>query len=126
MPAESWNIIWSALGLIVTGLIGWGVTALTTLINSKIKDAKLKEMLTKVLNIVADAVKKIYQTFVEELKKEGKFDKAAAERAKQMAVDYIKSELTPELIEFIKGYFGDVETWIDNQIEVAIYNFKNK
>ena len=126
MPQEVLNIILSAVSIIVLGLASWGVTVLTSFINSKMKDKKMAALLTKALNIVSDAVKKIFQEFVEALKKEGKFDKEAQQKAKEAATKIINSELTPELVEFIQSNFGDVKEWISNQIEVAIFNFKNK
>lgn len=126
MPQEVLNIILSAVSIIVLGLASWGVTVLTSFINSKMKDKKMAALLTKALNIVSDAVKKIFQEFVETLKKEGKFDKEAQQKAKEAATKIINSELTPELVEFIQSNFGDVKEWISNQIEVAIFNFKNK
>lgn len=125
MPQEVLNIIWAALGTVVTGLIGWGVSALTLWLNSKIKDKKAAAFLTKILDIVGDAVKTIFQEFVDVLKKEGKFDKEAAIKAKDAALKIIHSQLTPDLVEFINSNYGDAEEWLKNQIEVAIYNFKN-
>ena len=126
MSQELLNIFLTALGIAVTGLVSWAVAALTTFINSKMKDQKMAKLLTKCLDIIANAVKKIFQEFVEALKKEGKFDKEAQNQAKEAAMKIINSELTPELIEFIQANFGDVQEWISNQIEVAIYNLKNK
>lgn len=126
MPQEVLNIIWSALGIAVTGLVGWGVSALTIWLNKKIKNQKLAALLTRVLNIVADAVKEIFQEFVESLKEHGTFNEAAQKQAKEAAMNIIQSQLTPELTEFIQSNFGDVQSWISKQIEVAIYNFKNK
>lgn len=126
MPQGLMEIIWSAVGIIVTGLVGWGVTVLTVWLNGKIKDKRIANLLTTALNIVADAVKMVFQEFVETLKKNGKFDAEAQREAKERALKIIKSKLTPELTDFIKENFGDVEAWISEQIEVAIYNFKNK
>ena len=75
---------------------------------------------------VADAVKLIFQEFVEVLKKNGKFDEAAQKEAKEKATKIIMNKLTPELKEFITANYGDISAWVNDQIEVAIYNFKNK
>ena len=125
MPAELSNIIWTAVGIIVSAAVTWLVGMATVYINRKIKDKKAADFLAKILNIIGDAVKQIFQEFVEVLKKEGKFDEAKQKEAKERALKIIKTQLTPELIEFIKENFGDVEEWLKNQIEVAIYNFKN-
>lgn len=82
-------------------------------------------MVTQCLNIVVDSVKQIYQEFVEALKRDGKFDAKAQEEAKARAIAIIKNQLTPELLNFVKTNYGDVNAWIKNQIEVALYNLKN-
>lgn len=126
MPQEMMNIIWSVVGIVLTGLASWLVARVTMWINSKVKDKKAAELLTKVVNIISNAVKQIYQQFVESLKKEGKFTAEAAEEAKNKAIALIKAQLTAELSEFITSTFGDIDTYITNQIEVALYNLKNK
>lgn len=126
MPQEVLNIILSAVSVVVLGLASWGVTVLTSFINSKMKDKKMAAFLTKIINIVNDSVKTIFQEFVEILKQEGRFDETKQKQAKEKALQIINSQLTPELIDFVQSNYGDVEAWLSNQIEVAIYNLKNK
>lgn len=120
------NIILAGVSIIVTGLASWGVAIFTNWINSKMKDKKMAALLAQALQIVADAVKLIFQEFVEALKKSGKFDEAAQKEAKEAAIKIIMNKLTPELKEFITANYGDITEWVSNQIEVAIYNFKNQ
>lgn len=124
MPAEVWNIIWSVVGLVVTGLASWGVGLLINLLNSKIKDQKLAGYLTSITQIVTDAVMEVFQSFVDTLKKNGSFDKAAQEEAKQRAIDIIMTQLTPELKNYITENFGDMKQWLGTKIEAIIYNLK--
>ena len=125
MSTEVMNILLSVVSVVLTALASWGVAVLTNWLNTKIKDKNMAAMITQCLNIVADAVKQIYQEFVEALKKEGKFDPVAQEEAKKRAIAVVKNQLTPELMDFVKANYGDVEAWIKNQIEVALYNLKN-
>lgn len=125
MSTEVMNVLLSVVSVVLTALASWGVAVLTNWLNTKIKDKNMAAMITQCLNIVADAVKQIYQEFVEALKKEGKFDAAAQEEAKERAIAVVKNQLTPELMDFVKANYGDVEAWIKNQIEVALYNLKN-
>ena len=125
MPQEVMNIIWSALGIIVTGFISWGVAKAIKYFDKKFEDRRISSFLGKATTIVGDAVKVVYQDFVEALKDDGKFDAEEQKAAKEKALSIIDSQLTPELKDFIKEYFGiEVPAWISNQIEVAIYNFK--
>ena len=120
------NIILAGVSIIVTGLASWGVAVFTNWINSKMKDKKMAALLSQAMQIVADAVKLIFQEFVEALKKNGKFDEAAQKEAKEAATKIIMNKLTPELKEFITANYGDIAAWVSDQIEVAIYNFKNQ
>lgn len=124
MPQEILNILLSALSIIVTGLVGWGVTALTTWLNKKIKDQKTASWLNRITEITTDAVMSVFQTFVETLKKEGKFDEAAQKEAKIKALEIIEHQLTPELENFIKTNYGDMKEWLNNKIEAIIYSLK--
>ena len=120
------NIVLSAVSIIVTGLISWATGVLISFLNEKIKDRKLAKFLTGATAVVTDAVQAVYQTWVEALKAEGKFDKEAQERAKQQATDMIKCQLTNEMMKYIEDNFGDVSGWISEKIESVIYTLKNK
>lgn len=124
MPQEVLNIILSAVSIVVTGLASWGVGVLITWMNGKIKDQKLAQHLTAVTQIVTDAVMNVFQSFVETLKTNGKFDEAAQAEAKERALNIILNQLTPELKDYISDNFGDIKEWISNKIESVIYGLK--
>ena len=92
--------------------------------NSKIKDQKLAQHLTRITQIVTDAVMNVFQSFVETLKANGRFDEKAQEEAKDRALDIIQNQLTPELVDYIKENYGDVQEWLSNKIESVIYTLK--
>ena len=124
MPQEVLNIILSAVSIVVTGLVSWGVSVLITWMNGKIKDQKLAKHLTAVTQIVTDAIMNVFQSFVETLKVNGKFDEKAQAEAKQRALDIVMNQLTPELKDYITTNFGDMTEWISNKIESVIYGLK--
>ena len=125
MPQEVLNIIFSAIGIVVTGLVSWGVAVLINWLNTKIKDKNLAMFLTKITTIVTDAVKSIYQESVEVLKKNGKFDAAAQAEAKQKAKDIITKQLTEEMKGYITSNFGEIDNWLSEKIESILYTLKN-
>lgn len=125
MPQEILNIIFSAIGIVVTGLVSWGVAVLINWLNTKIKDKNLAMFLTKITTIVTDAVKSIYQESVEILKKNGKFDAAAQAEAKQKAKDIITKQLTDEMKDYITSNFGEIDNWLGEKIESILYTLKN-
>lgn len=124
MPQEILNIIWSAVGVIVTGLLSWATTALISWLNSKIKDNKVKQWTTDLTQIVMRSVMTISQTYVDSLKRENAFTKEAQKEAFNKCMDLIKSQLTPELQKYIQENFGDMETYLKTQIESIIKSLK--
>lgn len=124
MSPELMNIIYSAIGIIITGLASFAVAKITQLINSKIADKKAARYLETITQLVFNCVTEVYQTYVETLKKEGKFDKEAQEKALQMCLDKIKSKLAPELLDYIGSNFGDITEYLKSLIESLIYTFK--
>lgn len=117
-------ILWSAIGTVLTGLLTWGTTALVNWINSKVKDRKVSNWLSSVTYITSTAVESVMQTYVDALKKSGTFTEECQAEAKQKALDIITKQLTPELKKFIEDNFGDMTTYLSNQIESVIFNIK--
>lgn len=125
MPQEVLNIFYGALLTVITGLVGWATERLIVWLNGKIKDRKVAKMSSDIINIVSDAVKQIFQTFVETLKKNDKFDKEAQKEAKDKAMKVIMDQLTPELISYIQDNFGNVQEYLSNKIEAVLFDLKN-
>ena len=126
MPEQLSNIIWSVVGIVVTGLATYVVTLLNNFINSKIKDQKMANIANNLVNIVLDSVKLVYQTTVETLKSKGLFNAEAQAEAKQQALNIIKGKLTTELKDYILSQSSDIEAFLSDMIEAQLYNLKNK
>lgn len=118
------DVILIIVGTVGTGLATWLTTVIITWLNSKIKDKKLARWSTAVTKIIMEAVQSVFQTYVEALKKEGKFTEAEQRIANEKALFIIKSQLTDELIKYIKENFGDMEVFLKEQIEAMIYQLK--
>ena len=108
-----------------TALISWGLSLLTALVKAKVNNETVKEYLTNALDIVDSAVKTTYQTYVESLKAENKFDKDAQLAALQKAKYTIISQLSAGAKDYITQAYGDLDAWIETQIEAKLYNLKN-
>ena len=91
------EILFSVVGVILTALASWAVAKLTALIDSKVKDGKAKGFLNTALSVITDVVKQTYQTYVENLKAEGKFDASAQKVALEKAVNTIKGLLSEKV-----------------------------
>lgn len=122
---QFWTVLWGSLGTITMALATWLGSYIVGLLNSKIKDQKLRTFLTKFTEIVTRCVKSLTQTTVQGLKKDGKFDSEAAKKVKEECINLIKAQLAPDMIEFIRNNFGDVTEYISTQIESFILDCKN-
>lgn len=72
---------------------------------------------SQAVKAVADAVSATNQTYVDALKKAGKFDKQSQEIARQMAVRTATTLMSDTTKAFLNKNCGDLEQWIFAQIE---------
>ncbi len=120
------NIISVVVTAVVIPLISIGGTQLIKLINKKIQNTEAAKYLTAATNIVLTAVRSVFQTYVETLKAQGKFDAHSQTVALTKAKDIALSQLTEDTKAYIKENFGDLDNWLTNQIESTINLLKNK
>ena len=125
-----WNVVLicvvvSIVVPIIAGLLAWGISVLKKLVNEKIDNATLREVLNDGLTVLENSVKYTYQTYVEGMKDKDIFDEAAQKQALQMAKDKALSMLSEGFIETIKNLYGDVNNWLETNIESTIYTLKN-
>lgn len=119
------NIISIVVTAVIVPLISLLGTKLIQWIGTKIKDEKAAAFLSKASEIVLSAVKSVFQTYVDSLKKRGDFDAEAQKTALNKATVIIKSQLGTELIDYIKKNYGDLDAWISTQVESTIDTLKN-
>ena len=113
--------------LVVYPVISITGVYLTYLISVKIKELKQKtndETVKKYLDMldvtIQNAVLATTQTYVDSLKKQGKFDEAAQKIAFKQTYDAIMAVLTEEAVKYITTSVGDLETYITNKIEADV------
>ena len=100
---------------------------LVAYIKSKTKDlqeATASDKADKYIGIVSEIVSKCVvatnQTYVETLKKEGKFDAAAQEAAFQATLDAVLGLLTDEAKAYLPTVVGDLTLYLTNLIEAEV------
>ena len=120
------NIISVVVTSIVLPLISISGAKLIQFINSKIKNNKAADLLTTATTIVINAVRSVFQTYVEALKKEGSFNKDAQIIALNKAKDIALTQMTDEVKEYLVTTYGSLDTWLDTNIEATINILKNK
>lgn len=120
------NIISVVVTAIILPLISYAGARLIAWLNAKIKDENAKLQLTVATDIVMNAVRSVFQTYVETLKKNGTFDKESQKVALIKAKDDALAQMSDEIKDYITKNYGDLETWITTQIESTINILKNK
>ena len=120
------NIISLVVTSIVLPLISIAGAKLIQFINSKIKNNKAADLLTTATTIVINAVRSVFQTYVEALKKEGSFNKDAQIIALNKAKDIALTQMTDDVKDYLVTTYGSLDTWLDTNIEATINILKNK
>ena len=69
---------------------------------------------------ITDCVVATNQTYVEALKKEGKFDKEAQYKAFQMTYNAVMDILTEDAKEYLNNFYGDLSLYVSKRIEAEV------
>ena len=90
----------------------------------KLKTETDNEILDKYLVMLAETVSKCViatnQTYVETLKKEGKFDIEAQKVAFEKTYDAVMSIISIDMVEYLTEFVGDFETFLMQSIEAEV------
>lgn len=120
------NILSVVVTSIVLPLLTYAGTRLITYLNSKIKDTNARILLTTATDIVINAVRSVFQTYVDSLKASGSFDAQAQTVALTKAKDIALEQMTDEVKNFIAKNYGSVDAWLTTTIESTINLIKNQ
>lgn len=121
------DIISKIFEIVIFPLLSIGTIYLINLIKIKNQELKIKqhnELYTKYSDMlektITDCVLATTQTYVDSLKKEGKFDKEAQKKAFQLTYDNIMKILNNDAKEFLRSAIGDLKTHIIEKIEAEV------
>lgn len=108
-------------------LLGVLVTYLVKYINTKSKELEAstdnelaKKYISLLSSTITNCVIATNQTYVETLKKQGKFDAEAQKEAFNMTLNAVMALLTDEAKKYLSEIYGDLNTYITNQIEATV------
>lgn len=100
-------------------------------INAKAKELKATtddvyahKYISMLQDTIVKAVIAVNQTYVDALKQQGSFDKAAQEEAFKRVYETVLLSLNEEAYEYLINIFGDLQTYITTQIEAAVKEHK--
>ena len=122
---EFWNnvLIW-ALGLVGTIVTGILIPYITNLLKSKTDNANLEYVINELSQTVTTSINHVNQTFVNQLKADGKFNAENQSKALQMAVTESVNNLTKKTVNILGKNGIDVEKLIISYIESEINKSK--
>lgn len=121
------NLLYDIFDLCIVPLMGVLVVYLVQYIKAKGNEISTNvdsELASKYIlmltTTISDCVVATNQTYVEALKKEGKFDKEAQLKAFQMTYDAIMDILTEDAKEYLTNFYGDLTLYLTNRIEAEV------
>ena len=117
--------------LVVVPLLGALTIYAVKWINAKSEEIKTKtdnEMLDKYLSMLAETITKCViatnQTYVETLKKEGRFDEAAQKVAFEKTYTAVMEIISVDMVDYLTEVVGDFETFLMQSIEAEVNSNK--
>ena len=93
------------------------VVAYTAEKSEKIENEKVRGYVNDAVKAVMTAVTSTFQTYVDSLKKQGKFDEEAQKIAFNTARDTALLLLTQDMRDAVTTVYGDFDTWLSKTIE---------
>lgn len=121
------NVLEQVFELVVYPVLSLAGVYLTYYIGVKIQEIKQKtndETARKYLDMlditIQNAVLATTQTYVDSLKKQGKFDAEAQKEAFKLTYDAVMKVLTADAVKYITSAIGDLEIYITNKIEADV------
>lgn len=123
-----WMLILSQIfEIVILPLLGIGTAYVIALVRAKIQEMKEKKQdilyhkyLDMLNDTIADCVLATTQTYVEALKKEGKFDLDAQKIAFTRTYENVMAILADEAKEYLQTAIGDLSAYVENMIEAEV------
>ena len=114
------NVLYAIITAAVPVLTGFMCRYLQSLYEKnkdKVKNEKVQLILGQVTDMITSAVQTTTSTYVKELKANNLFDANAQKEAFKRTYEAVIKQLTNDAKKIIAETYGDVETYLTNQIE---------
>lgn len=107
------------LGVLTTYLVMY-LKAKSTELQEKVDNDLANKYIQMLTDTICVCVIATNQTYVESLKKQGKFDKEAQQKAFEMTLESVLSILSDEAKEYLTVIYGDLNNYIMQLIEAQV------
>ena len=121
------KLLYDIFNLCIIPLFGVLVAYVVKYINAKgneiaanVDNELASKYIVMLTTTITDCVVATNQTYVETLKKEGKFDKEAQFKAFQMTYNAVMDILTEDAKEYLNNFYGDLSLYLSKRIEAEV------
>ncbi|QQK07456.1 hypothetical protein [Miniphocaeibacter halophilus] len=131
MDINLFEIFGGTITLAAVAIVAMGITFVIDTVK-KIKNDKVQavlktneEVINKVKDVVVNTTGKYIQTVVDELKKDGRWNKENAGKVFNNAFNEIQGQLGKDTIDILNDIRGNTEVYLTNVIENTLRENKN-
>ena len=117
-------VILPILGALAIFAVKW-INAKANSIKAETEDLTLQKYIDMLADTITRCVIATNQTYVEALKKEGKFDTEAQKHAFDMTYKAVLDILSEDAKVYLTEAIGDFETYLNKLIEAEVNSVKN-
>ena len=121
------ELLYDILKLCVIPMLGVLTTYAIKWLNAKEKETLAKvdndladKYIAMVYQTIRDCVSATTQTYVDSLKKQGKFDAEAQKHAFKLSYDAVMATLTEDAKEYLTAAYGDLTVYLTSKIEAEV------
>lgn len=124
MTQETINLLFQLvlipiLGILTKFIVDW-LSAKSLEIQNKVNSDTADKYIAMLTDTITNCVVATNQTYVDALKKEGKFDAAAQEIAFQLTKEAVLTILNEEAKNYLSALYGDLDKFISYKIESEV------
>lgn len=106
-------------GILTTYAVKW-LNAKEVEVLNKVENDQADKYIAMLFETVRDCVSATTQTYVDSLKKQGKFDVEAQKTAFNMTLDAVLAVLTEEAKGYLTTIYGDLNAYLAARIEAEV------
>ena len=111
--------IFPLLAVLTAFAVKW-LSAKELEILDKVDNNTADKYIAMLFETITDCVSATTQTYVDSLKKQGKFDGEAQKIAFQKTYEAVLATLTDDAKEYLSNIYGDLKTYLTNKIEAEV------
>lgn len=118
-----YTLFLALLAVVGLPLVAYLITTASAFLRSKaeeIKDKHSRELIQQAITAVEQAVLFVAQTYVDSLKRSGKFDITAQQKALLTAKTAAIEMINDNMKAAIEDGYGSFDTWLDTRIEQTV------